>query len=176
MDTKKTQTCFDEIMAEADSHAPNFRIKLTSYPHEFVFRRTRGWDDYRAIRDKAAEVVKATMKRIQPEEFMAVTGSDMLPVLRSVHFSMRHVGFIKTVWSPCDEPSEPSDVFRKTASGWQVKEEKFVDEPWGELSFLKLSQKDPHGFQSMVDALDAHISVGWSVEDRDYFREAAEAS
>lgn len=152
-------SCFDEYMGKLDARKPFFWVQISTFPHEFVFRHTRDWDDYKTIRSDAAKQLKAVTSNTILDSWRPFIGSDMLPVLRAVHLAKRHIGFRKAIPGEEDEPTTYVDIA----------------EPWETLHFLKMSVRDPHGFQALVDALDAHIASGWQVDDLDYFRSDAQA-
>lgn len=150
-------SCFDEYMGMVAQRKPFFTAAISRFPMEFVFRHTRDWEDYRQIREKATNQVKAIREGTILETWKPFIGSDLVVVLRAVNMAERHVGFRKA--DPIEDGKEPTFTD--------------IQEAWGTLQFLQMSVKDPHGFQALTDALDAHIASGWQVDDLDYFQRDA---
>jgi hypothetical protein len=147
--SKESDSIFDSYLENITSRPSTFAVYLENRP-TLVFKRTEDWDEMQAIRLAAINQVKAARDGNVHAAWKKYIGSDLAVVGRVTHLARRHVGLLV--------------------------EGKLKATPLGELDFLKMAKIDPHGFSALMEAFNDEIGVGWTVEDRDYFREAEEAS
>lgn len=131
---------------ESISTKPSSFVVILEGRPTFVFRRTKDWEELQSIRTAAVNQARCASKNQVHQEWIPYIGSDPSVVGRAVHLAKRHMGFIV--------------------------DGKVVNEVWGELNFLKMAKADPHGFDTLMEAIAGEVTVGWTIEDRDYFREA----
>lgn len=135
---------FDAYIESVSKKPTTFVVALNDRP-AFVFRRTTAWDEMQSIRLAAINQTKAAQDGNIHAEMKKYLGQDPSVMGRAVHLAKRHVGFMG--------------------------DDGLIEEPWGEAQFIRLSAIDSYGFNSLMEAVNEEIGVGWTVEDRNYFRE-----
>lgn len=157
---------FDAFIDGIVEETATFVVRLTDGRPPLVFRKTRNWDDLEVLKARVAKVIKMVQDRSMPATWKPFIGSNIAPVGHAVWFADRHVGYLK--WFDCEKPETEGPQFRKVGEQWQ--EERIVEAPSSELTFIKMSAKDPHGFQSLHQAFFENVGVGWTSTDAAYFR------
>lgn len=162
-------SAFDAWLDSIVEETKTFVVRLSDGRPPLVFRKTRNWDDLNAIKERVKKAILSVTDNAYPPAWKPFLASDITPVGQSVWMADRHVGYLE--WRDCDEPAEAGPQFRKLGEQWQ--EEVLVPISSSEFAFLKMSAKDPHGFQSLSQAFFDNVGVGWSASDANHFREAA---
>lgn len=162
---------FDSFIDSIANETSTFVVRLTDGRPALVFRKTRDWDELAMVKDQVGKAIRSVQENTFPEAWRAFIGSDITPVGHAKWFSLHHVGYLK--WIDCDEPGEETAAYRKVGDKWQ--EEVLIEAPSGELTFLKMSKKDPYAFQSLHHAFFSNVGVGWTSDDARYFRKADQA-
>lgn len=136
----------DSYLENLSSKPARFAVRLQGRM-TFAFRRTSDWDDLLRIRQRTVQQTKSVIDGNLIPEWKAYVSSDVTLIGKAVHLAARHIGVLV--------------------------DGVLTGEPWSELDFLKLAKADPHGFTSLMDAVNEELGVGWTVEDQEYFRPEA---
>lgn len=149
----------------------HFYIRLSDGRPTLVFKKTGNWDELEEIKRRVKKAVQAVAENNCPAEWKKFIGQSLVPVGHAEWMANRHVGYLK--WVDCDEPAEPGPTHRQLGEQWQ--EEILIPAKSETLTFLKMSHKDPLGFQSLSQAFFENVGVSWTSDDARYFRRQEEA-
>lgn len=144
--TTEGTSVFDSYIETVSRKPKTFAVLLEGRP-TLVFRRTTDWDEMQSIRQRAINQTKAASEGNVHSAWKEFLSVDPTVAGRAVHLSSRHVGVLI--------------------------DGELVQEKWEDLHFIKLAKLDPHGFNALMESVNNEVAVGWTVEDRDYFREAS---